>query len=255
MSKAARTRLNRLSAAVFNLAPPPTSRCTVTAVSPFICVSGWYNRLYINFILRRHIFFFMLQTYFPTMLMVMLSWVSFWIDRRAVPARVSLGTFGAAAQPRRRYVKIDKLIRNPLRDGRARHASGISLAMTSPDQCVCVFRHHHSSHNVHHHHRSVSVNAAGVLRQSCGHLLVGELPVCLPVRHRVRCSQLFHHGGGDEEAESGEGGPLSSSELSQATSTEHLNQPPSPSPRRSPTPTTPPRPWRLTAASTTTRST
>ncbi len=54
-------------------------------------LSGWYNRLYINFILRRHIFFFMLQTYFPTMLMVMLSWVSFWIDRRAVPARVSLG--------------------------------------------------------------------------------------------------------------------------------------------------------------------
>uniref|UniRef100_A0A8C4S8I5 GABA(C) receptor n=1 Tax=Erpetoichthys calabaricus TaxID=27687 RepID=A0A8C4S8I5_ERPCA len=53
--------------------------------------TGWYNRLYINFILRRHIFFFMLQTYFPTMLMVMLSWVSFWIDRRAVPARVSLG--------------------------------------------------------------------------------------------------------------------------------------------------------------------
>ncbi|XP_051902733.1 gamma-aminobutyric acid receptor subunit rho-3a isoform X2 [Hippocampus zosterae] len=57
----------------------------------FYSSTGWYNRLYINFILRRHIFFFMLQTYFPTMLMVMLSWVSFWIDRRAVPARVSLG--------------------------------------------------------------------------------------------------------------------------------------------------------------------
>lgn len=57
-----------------------------------LCLSGgWYNRLFINFILRRHIFFFMLQTYFPTMLMVVLSWVSFWIDRRAVPARVSLG--------------------------------------------------------------------------------------------------------------------------------------------------------------------
>ncbi|XP_056911337.1 gamma-aminobutyric acid receptor subunit rho-3a isoform X2 [Takifugu flavidus] len=56
----------------------------------FYSSTGWYNRLYINFILRRHIFFFMLQTYFPTMLMVMLSWVSFWIDRRAVPARVSL---------------------------------------------------------------------------------------------------------------------------------------------------------------------
>ncbi|XP_019730214.1 gamma-aminobutyric acid receptor subunit rho-3-like isoform X2 [Hippocampus comes] len=57
----------------------------------FYSSTGWYNRLLINFILRRHIFFFMLQTYFPTMLMVVLSWVSFWIDRRAVPARVSLG--------------------------------------------------------------------------------------------------------------------------------------------------------------------
>lgn len=71
---------------------PSSSTCPVPTFCPFISVSGWYNRLYINFILRRHIFFFMLQTYFPTMLMVMLSWVSFWIDRRAVPARVSLGT-------------------------------------------------------------------------------------------------------------------------------------------------------------------
>lgn len=57
----------------------------------FSTTPGWYNRLYINFTLRRHIFFFLLQTYFPATLMVMLSWVSFWIDRRAVPARVSLG--------------------------------------------------------------------------------------------------------------------------------------------------------------------
>ncbi|XP_008059563.1 gamma-aminobutyric acid receptor subunit rho-3 [Carlito syrichta] len=57
----------------------------------FYSSTGWYNRLFINFVLRRHIFFFVLQIYFPAMLMVMLSWVSFWIDRRAVPARVSLG--------------------------------------------------------------------------------------------------------------------------------------------------------------------
>lgn len=74
------------------LRPTPHPTCPTSTFCPFISVSGWYNRLYINFILRRHIFFFMLQTYFPTMLMVMLSWVSFWIDRRAVPARVSLGT-------------------------------------------------------------------------------------------------------------------------------------------------------------------
>nr|XP_035926212.1 gamma-aminobutyric acid receptor subunit rho-3 [Halichoerus grypus] len=57
----------------------------------FYSSTGWYNRLFINFVLRRHIFFVVLQTYFPAMLMVMLSWVSFWIDQRAVPARVSLG--------------------------------------------------------------------------------------------------------------------------------------------------------------------
>ncbi|EFB19831.1 hypothetical protein PANDA_011706, partial [Ailuropoda melanoleuca] len=77
---------------------------------------GWYNRLYINFTLRRHIFFFLLQTYFPATLMVMLSWVSFWIDRRAVPARVPLGittvltmstiiTGVNASMPRVSYIK------------------------------------------------------------------------------------------------------------------------------------------------------
>uniref|UniRef100_A0A4W6DJS5 GABA(C) receptor n=1 Tax=Lates calcarifer TaxID=8187 RepID=A0A4W6DJS5_LATCA len=76
----------------------------------------WYNRLYINFTLRRHIFFFLLQTYFPATLMVMLSWVSFWIDRRAVPARVPLGittvltmstiiTGVNASMPRVSYIK------------------------------------------------------------------------------------------------------------------------------------------------------
>ncbi|CAD7670922.1 unnamed protein product [Nyctereutes procyonoides] len=50
----------------------------------------WYNRLFINFVLRRHIFFFMLQTYFPALLTVMLSRISFWTDRGAIPARVSL---------------------------------------------------------------------------------------------------------------------------------------------------------------------
>ncbi|KAM7135081.1 gamma-aminobutyric acid receptor subunit rho-2 isoform 2-T2 [Molossus nigricans] len=82
----------------------------------FYSSTGWYNRLYINFTLRRHIFFFLLQTYFPATLMVMLSWVSFWIDRRAVPARVSLGittvltmstiiTGVNASMPRVSYVK------------------------------------------------------------------------------------------------------------------------------------------------------
>ncbi|XP_051579189.1 gamma-aminobutyric acid receptor subunit rho-1 isoform X1 [Myxocyprinus asiaticus] len=82
----------------------------------FYSSTGWYNRLYIHFTLRRHIFFFLLQTYFPATLMVMLSWVSFWIDRRAVPARVPLGittvltmstiiTGVNASMPRVSYIK------------------------------------------------------------------------------------------------------------------------------------------------------
>lgn len=70
---------------------------------------------------------------------------------------------------------------------------------------LSVSRHHHGSDNVHHHHWCLSLYATGVLRQSCRHLLVGKLPFCLPVCHRVRCCQLFHHSGGDEEAQEGKG--------------------------------------------------
>lgn len=40
--------------------------------------------------LKRSIGYHLVQSYIPTALIVMISWVSFWIDRRAVPARVSL---------------------------------------------------------------------------------------------------------------------------------------------------------------------
>ena len=33
----------------------------------------------------------MIQTYVPSMLIVVLSWVSFWLSNDAVPARISLG--------------------------------------------------------------------------------------------------------------------------------------------------------------------
>lgn len=66
-------------------------------------------------------------------------------------------------------------------------------------------RHHHSSDHVHHHHWCFSLHATGLLCQSRRHLPVGELPVCLPLRHWVRGCQLFHHSGGDEEAETSQG--------------------------------------------------
>uniref|UniRef100_A0A3P8UEY4 GABA(C) receptor n=1 Tax=Cynoglossus semilaevis TaxID=244447 RepID=A0A3P8UEY4_CYNSE len=74
----------------------------------FYSSTGWYNRLFINFILRRHIFFFMLQTYFPTMLMVVLSWVSFWIDSSSITTVLTMSTIitgVSSSMPQVSYVK------------------------------------------------------------------------------------------------------------------------------------------------------
>jgi len=45
----------------------------------------------IQFILKRDIGYFLIQVYIPSILIVILSWVSFWINVDASPARVSLG--------------------------------------------------------------------------------------------------------------------------------------------------------------------
>ena len=41
--------------------------------------------------LYSHYSYYLLQLYIPSFMLVIVSWVSFWIDRTAVPARVTLG--------------------------------------------------------------------------------------------------------------------------------------------------------------------
>ena len=53
--------------------------------------AGSFSCLSIEFVLHRDIGFFIIQVYVPSMLIVILSWVSFWINIDASPARVSLG--------------------------------------------------------------------------------------------------------------------------------------------------------------------
>uniref|UniRef100_A0A914DUN0 Uncharacterized protein n=1 Tax=Acrobeloides nanus TaxID=290746 RepID=A0A914DUN0_9BILA len=64
-----------------------TYRYAVTDVShkrdKFSCLDG-------RFYLKRALGYHIVQSYIPTALIVIISWVSFWIDRRAVPARVTL---------------------------------------------------------------------------------------------------------------------------------------------------------------------
>ncbi|CAB3401313.1 unnamed protein product [Caenorhabditis bovis] len=53
--------------------------------------SGVYSRLCWNFLFKRNIGFYLIQVYLPSMLVVVISWVSFWLSRDATPARVALG--------------------------------------------------------------------------------------------------------------------------------------------------------------------
>lgn len=52
---------------------------------------GEYVIMKIFFDLSRRMGYFTIQTYIPCSMIVVLSWVSFWINKDAVPARTSLG--------------------------------------------------------------------------------------------------------------------------------------------------------------------
>ncbi|XP_031562308.1 gamma-aminobutyric acid receptor subunit beta-1-like [Actinia tenebrosa] len=54
-------------------------------------VIGTYIHLVANFVLQRRLAYSFIQIYSPTFLIVVLSWLSFWISKDAVPARVALG--------------------------------------------------------------------------------------------------------------------------------------------------------------------
>ncbi|NWT13101.1 GBRP protein, partial [Vireo altiloquus] len=62
-----------------------------TLVSSSQQETGSYPRLILQFELRRNILYFILETYLPSTLLVMLSWVSFWITLDSVPARTCIG--------------------------------------------------------------------------------------------------------------------------------------------------------------------
>uniref|UniRef100_A0A0K8T2K8 Gamma-aminobutyric acid receptor alpha-like n=1 Tax=Lygus hesperus TaxID=30085 RepID=A0A0K8T2K8_LYGHE len=53
--------------------------------------SGKYSMLLVSFHLQRHMGNFLIQVYGPCVLLVVLSWVSFWLNREATADRVSLG--------------------------------------------------------------------------------------------------------------------------------------------------------------------
>ena len=57
----------------------------------YLISAGTFSTLKAELQLTRKVGFYFLQVFIPGVLLVVLSWVSFWVDPNAVPARVSLG--------------------------------------------------------------------------------------------------------------------------------------------------------------------
>ncbi|GFN78065.1 glycine receptor subunit alpha-1 [Plakobranchus ocellatus] len=89
------------------------------SIYPDLCfpsTAGSFSCVRSDFILERDLGFYIIQVYVPSVLIVILSWVSFWLDVGAIPARISLGVLtvltmttqssGARASlPRVSYIK------------------------------------------------------------------------------------------------------------------------------------------------------
>lgn len=54
-------------------------------------ITGNYSRLACEIQFVRSMGYYLIQIYIPSGLIVIISWVSFWLNRNATPARVSLG--------------------------------------------------------------------------------------------------------------------------------------------------------------------
>ena len=54
-------------------------------------VSGEYSCLKVELIFKREFSYYLITIYVPCCMLVIVSWVSFWLDQNAIPARVSLG--------------------------------------------------------------------------------------------------------------------------------------------------------------------
>lgn len=75
--------------------PLTLPRFTLESCGTAFCTSrtatGAYSCLRVDLIFKREFSYYLIQIYIPCCMLVIVSWVSFWLDPNAIPARVSLG--------------------------------------------------------------------------------------------------------------------------------------------------------------------
>lgn len=58
-----------------------------------LLTAGNYSSLTVKFQLAREVGHYIMDYYVPSILLVVVSWVSFWLDPNAVPGRTTLGKY------------------------------------------------------------------------------------------------------------------------------------------------------------------
>ena len=75
----------------WNLQFRPHSSRIFQINNSIFCFSDVHSTLVVGFLLQRHMGNFVIQVYGPCILLVVISWVSFWLNREATSDRISLG--------------------------------------------------------------------------------------------------------------------------------------------------------------------
>ncbi|KAA3680720.1 uncharacterized protein DEA37_0002114 [Paragonimus westermani] len=78
-----------LPSASIYIAEIDVTDCTINGTTS----TGTYSCLLLTLTLQRLVSSYLVTTYIPEVLIVMVSWLGFWIDVRVVPARITLGLF------------------------------------------------------------------------------------------------------------------------------------------------------------------
>lgn len=85
--------------------------CAIENTLFFISGGSDFTCIQVDFNLRRNTGFYMIQIYIPTIMIVLLSWVSFWLSIDAVPARISLGILTVLTMTTQKGAAISSLPR------------------------------------------------------------------------------------------------------------------------------------------------